>query len=103
MAMVDFAVVKEDIESTGGTMIKSALSYAGAVLVSMLFAPLLAELIRALSRDVFNFFAMFGDGISDSLNSLLGIRTYPASFAFIPFALLIAFVWGIVAFRIKNR
>lgn len=84
-------------------MIRSILSYAGAVLAAMLAAPLCAELIRAVSRDAYDFFAVLGDGISDSLNAWLGVHTYPASFAFIPIALIFAILWGIAAARIKKR
>jgi len=85
-----------DNEAKGGTMIKSALSHAGAAIFSILLAPVLIESVRYALPDVFNFFVWFGDGISDSLNSIFGIHTHPASFAVIPFVLVIASLWGLL-------
>lgn len=77
-------------------MIKSALSHAGAALISILLAPVFIESVRYALPDVFYFFAWLGDGISDYLNSLFGIHTHPASFAVLPIVLVITFLWGCI-------
>jgi len=77
-------------------MVKSALSHAGAAVLSILLAPVLIESVRYALPDVFEFFVWFGDGISDHMNALFGIHTHPASFAVIPFVLVIAFIWGCI-------
>lgn len=84
-------------------MIKSTASHGGVAIISLIFGPVMTELIQPAFPGLYRFFESISLGISDLMNSIFGIHTHPAAFISFFFTLLIGIVWGMFYGLARHR